>query len=620
VLDIAAGGRSIGAVTAGGAEAVAPTAEDLLGLVDRLAAAGADRCTALARERIRAAVAAGAAPPGLRRLAEALGTVRDDGPTAAVTDLPPPRPPVDGPAPGPVPIALVEAMRGTALALLESTDPAAVASAVGALVEDGRRVIVTAADPVALAAVRDALAPGVHRRSLDRLPALSPADLRELRRLLTGATPGRRARAEQRLPAAEALPAADEVAELCARAVERVEHPDTGPVPPVLDEVLAGLDAGRRAAVVALADAVVRALAAMPPRDRHPWAWRLLPELVLNQRREALDELFADAGAAVLALDEARTEPPVIVTGRVPDDALATLGRYLEFLEGGGRRRSCFRSPAQRDVQPVLSRTSVGSRRAETPADVRRVIDHLETAGRLRRVDARCAQLGLRAPRNELELIGLTGDLAAVTAAVTAVAALRHDVLFLAADSPVPVPDLDSATGIARAVLAAEGRGGVEAAACALDQLAVELAPPPGAVPAAEVDRVVAALRARDAAGYAAAVAELVPARREAADEARCRALLRTLGEAAPRLADAWSVGRFGLAAFVPVEDLLAALPPPDSADVVVVHRAADLGYERLLLAAVAPRLVATAERGRPVPEAGLLGVLRRVAVPVARP
>jgi hypothetical protein len=182
------------------------------------------------------------------------------------------------------------------------------------------------------------------------------------------------------------------------------------------------------------------------------------------------------------------------------------------------------------------------------------------------------------------------------------------------------VPDLDSATGIARAVLAAEGRGGVEAAACALDQLAVELAPPPGAVPAAEVDRVVAALRARDAAGYAAAVAELVPARREAADEARCRALLRTLGEAAPRLADAWSVGRFGLAAFVPVEDLLAALPPPDSADVVVVHRAADLGYERLLLAAVAPRLVATAERGRPVPEAGLLGVLRRVAVPVARP
>jgi hypothetical protein len=608
VLDIA---------TAGGAAADGLDAGDgVQRLVDRLAAAGSDRCTALARDQIRGTIAAGAAPPGLCRLAEALDAVPPEA-AGRLAGLPPPRSPLDGPAPVRAPVPLVEAMRGTALAVLDSTDPAVVGAAVAALVADGRRVIVTSAEPAALGAVRAALPPDVLDRSLDRVPAPTPADLRELRRLLTAATPARRARADQELPDADALPAVEEVAELCRLATAPVEEPAGPPVSPVLDEVLAGLDPDRRAGVVATADAVIRALAAMPPIDRHPWAWRLLPELVLNQYRAAVEELFADATAAVLALDAARREPPVIVTGRVPADALPALQRYLEFLEGGGRRRALLRSPAQREVQPVLGRTAVGSRRPESAAEVRRVIGHLETAARLRRVDARCAELDLHAPRTELELIGLAGDLAAVTAAVNAVAALRHDVLFLAADSPVPVPDLDTATRIARAVLAAEGRGGVDAAARALDRMADALAPPAAAA-ADEHVRAVATLRGRDAAGYAAAVAGLAAARREAVDEARCRGLLRALSQAAPRLAGEWGAGRFGLAAFVPVEDLLAALPPPDSADVVVVHRAAGLGLERLLLAAVAPRLVATADPDDRPGGSGLLGVLRRIAAPVA--
>jgi hypothetical protein len=387
----------------------------------------------------------------------------------------------------------------------------------------------------------------------------------------------------------------------------------------VLAEVLAGLDPARRSAVGRLAGAVSRALAAMPPRDRQPWAWRLLPELVLGRYRGAVEEMLDDATAAVLALDGCRTLPPVIVTDRVPPDALDTLHRYLEFLDEGGRPRAYFRPPAQREVQPVLGRVSVGSRRPETAADLRRVIEHLETAGRLSRVDARCAELDLRAPRTELELIGLTGDLAAVTAAVHAVAALRHDVQFLAPDSPVPVPDLDSAVRIARAIQDADERGGADAAAAALDRLADELAGRvTGAARAPEHVRAVAALRDRDPDGYAAAVAALSAARREAADAVRCRRLLGALTGAAPRLADAWSCGRFGLAAFVPVEGLLATLPPPDSADVVIVHRAAGLGPERLLLAAVAPRLVATADPSDRSTGGDLLGVLRRIATPVS--
>lgn len=599
MLDVAA---------ASGAE---ETRAQLLGLVDRLAGADPDRSTALAREQIRATVEAGAAPPGLRRLAEALA--------AATPDLPPPRRPADDRAPSPEPVPLVEAMRGTALALLDDTDPRVVAAAVDALVADGRRVIVTAADRIALGAVREALDADVHARSLDRIPAVPAADLRELRRLLTAATPARRARADQELPADEVLPRVAEVAELCRRLAAAPAPPaDAPPVPPVLAEVLAGLDPARRTTVGRLAGAVTRALAAMPLRDRHPWAWRLLPELVLNRYGGAVEEMLDDATTAVVTLDGCRTLPPVIVTDRVPPDALDTLRRYLEFLDGGGRPRPYFRPPAQREVQPVLSRTSVGSRRPESAEDIRRLIEHLETAARLRRVDLRCAELDLRAPRTELELIGLTGDLAAVTAAVRAVAALRHEVQFLAPDSPVPVPDLDSAVRIARAIQDADDRGGADTPARALDRLADELAGRvAGAAVSPEHARAVAALRERDPAGYTTAVTALSAARREAADEARCRRLLDALSGAAPRLADAWRGGRFGLAAFVPVEGLLAALPPPDSADVVLVHRAAGLGPERLLLAAVAPRLVATAGPGDRSAGGDLLGVLRRIATPV---
>jgi hypothetical protein len=201
-------------------------------------------------------------------------------------------------------------------------------------------------------------------------------------------------------------------------------------------------------------------------------------------------------------------------------------------------------------------------------------------------------------------------------------------VLFLAPQSPVAVPDLDATLRVASAILAVRERGAVLDTCRRLDRMADELArriPVRSITP--EHVRAVAALRKRDADGYAEAVAGFGVARREIRDEARCRALLAALADAAPGLAEAWTVpdggpaaapGPFGLVAFVPTERLLAALPPPDSADVVVVHRAGGLGLQRLLLAAVAPRLLATGgAAGSAAPAADLLGVLRRAAAPV---
>jgi hypothetical protein len=370
---------------------------------------------------------------------------------------------------------------------------------------------------------------------------------------------------------------------------------------------------------------VTRAVAALPERERHPWAWRLLSDLVHNTRG-AVDELLADAGAAVRELVLARSAPAVAVTARLPEQALDLLGGYLEFLGGGGRARAYFRAAPQRDVEPVLSRVTVDGRRPESADDVRRVVAHLRTAARLRRVDALCPEVGLPRPRTEAELVAMAEDLAAVAAAAGAIAALRHDVLFLADGSPVEVPDVDAALRVAAAVLAAGERAAVRGVGRQLDRMADELARSvPAAATAPEHARAVAALRAHDAAAYAAAVDGFAAARREVRDETRRRELLDRLAGAAPRLAEAWADGTAtgpaapGFAAFVPADQLLAALPPPDSADVVVVHRAAGLGLDRLLLAAVAPRMVAAGAvpDGRPAVATDLLGVLRKAAAPV---
>ncbi|MGH3629080.1 MAG: hypothetical protein ACRDRL_16790, partial [Sciscionella sp.] len=93
-----------------------------------------------------------------------------------------------------------------------------------------------------------------------------------------------------------------------------------------------------------------------------------------------------------------------------------------------------------------------------------------------------------------------------------------------------------------------------------------------------------------------------------------------------PRLATAWAalderapVG-LGLAWFVPIDALLSALPEADTTDVVLVLGAARLGVERLLLSAVAPRMMAVTGRGeRSDGTSNLLSVLQRASALVIR-
>jgi hypothetical protein len=580
--------------------------EGLLVVVDRLGAAGSDRAAARAHEQIRRAVTARAPLPGLRRLAANLAAV------AAGELAPPPRHPADEPG------SVVAAVRENPLMILDGVEPAEVAATVAALVDDGRRVVVTADDAASLGAVRGLLPAAVTDRVVGALPTLDPADLHRLRGLLATSTTARRERAGQQLPDPAAFPAANAVAQLCATAVRT-----TSPGVEVIADVLGELDADRRSAVTAIAQCVRRALTVLGTHAE-PWIWELLGDLVVGRHRSEFDRLVLSTAQALSTIDDGRGDPPVRATGRLPEGSVDALVAYLDFLESGGRARSYFRSWVQRDVEPVLQLLQVGDHEPATPNELRIVLTHFELGERLVAVDNDCAALDLPTPQNVDELTALSRVLTDIGAAARSVAALRHDVLFLRPGSPVSVPDVASAEQFAGAVLDYDEHGSPREAAERLDALAdtlAALAPPQATAP--EHARAVAALRARDPGGYAVAVDDLVGAHLAQRDERRTAALLAGLGS--EPLARAWTArgdrapGHFGLAWFVPVERLLTDLPPPDRADVVVVLDAGRVGIDRALVGAAAPRLLAVAAPGSRAGGSTLLGLLSRASALVIR-
>jgi hypothetical protein len=578
-------------------------AADLAVFVDRLAAAGSDRPTAAARVQIRRTIAEGSIPPGVRRLAEALA--------ASVDRAPAPRRPAEDDA------SIVDAMRSNSLIVLDEVDSGSLAETLDLLLADGKRVLVTGPDQQLAMKIRQELPPRTAGRVLDRLPALPTGEMRELRSLLATSTPRRRSRAGQELPTAADLPDPALVAELCRQSNRPY---DTGRGAGLVPGLLAGLDPDRRGAVTSVAHLVDRSLAALPSVGECGWAWRLLSDLVLAQHRPAFEGLLEDSAQAMAAVERGRDAAPVTFTVRPADNVLGLLRHYRDFLSGGGRCRTYFRSSIQREAQPVLAGIRVAGRVPASLNELNRVVDYLELGEWLRRVCTGCVELGLPAPRDDGELRRLHDVMLRVAAAVRSVSALRHDVLFLAADSPLSVPDVETAADVAAAVLDYERNGSAVDARRQLDSMADRLAGCCPAVAAApEHEQACTALRERDPDSYAAAVDALVAARREQRDEMRRGALLQRLGMVAPGLASAWaalaesSPTALGVAVFRPMDELLDELPPPDSVDVLLVLGAAALGVEHLLLAAAAPRLVAAVGPDeRPGPAPTLLSVLHR--------
>ncbi|WP_165438550.1 hypothetical protein [Pseudonocardia sediminis] len=580
--------------------------ESLVAFTDRLAATGrAGAALRAARTRIAEDVRAGRIPAGLRRLALSLNT-----------PLPPrPRRSDDEPE---TPASVV-AEEG--LVVLSGASDDELVEALGALLGRGMRVVVTAADPGVPRALRGRLPAALAAYAVEELPSLDPAELRRLRRLLATSTPDRRIRGRQELPAADVLPAREDIAGCCARAARTVDGADAEEAR-VLPSLLRDLDAERRAAVTAVGRCVGRTVGGLNASPHVGWLRPAVYQLVHNVHRAEYEQLQSLAAQQRDGLERFSGGPEVVETGPVPDDAVVVVREYLYFLTEGGRSRSYFRPAAQREAQPVLSRFRVGGAVPQSAQDVGAVAFHLDLAGRHHEIERLCQVLAIPTPHGPNDLRELIDALDVGAAAARSVGALRHDVLFLQQGSPVVVPDLTAAERVARAIVDYDEHGDPAEAADELDRQADELAVVvPARAMAPEHERAVAALRAHDADAYGEALDELEAARRDAADQHACDELLARLRTDAPALSDAWAAasgargGGYGLLCFAGSDTLLSALPAADSADLVVVLGAGALSADALLLTAVAPRMVAVVgEERRATSGTTLLEVLNQAS------
>src|SRR6185295_9738847 len=89
-----------------------------------------------------------------------------------------------------------------------------------------------------------------------------------------------------------------------------------------------------------------RLCAALAARSE-AWVWELLADLAHGRRRSAFDALVQSTAQALTTIDDGRDDPPVRITGPLPEDAIDILVANLEFREAGGRTRGPFRAAVQ---------------------------------------------------------------------------------------------------------------------------------------------------------------------------------------------------------------------------------------------------------------------------------
>lgn len=579
--------------------------ESLVAFVDRLSAAGDGRqAVEAARARITRDVRADEPPAGVRRLASSLHTPV------------PPRPRSSSDEPETV----VSLVPDEGLVVLSGARDDEVVETIAGLVRRGLRTIVTATGADQPDVVRRRLPDAVSARVVDRLQPIPGPDLRRLRRLLSTSTPARRARGRQDLPDDDALPDPAEISACCERAARVVEGSESTEGS-LLAELLRDLDAERREAVTQVGRCVGRTVGALNESPHAAWLRPVAARLVHNHNRSEFDGLQVLAARQREAAEHLTTAAGVTEEATPPANAVAVLREYLTFLQSGGRTRTYFRSLAQREAQPVLRAFRVNGAVPRTAEEVVAVLRYLDVRDRQAEIEQACAQVGVPVPEQPSHLDELIDALGVAAAAARSVGALRHDVLFLQNDSPVAVPDLPTAERVAAAIVDYDEHGDPAEASDELERIADRLealSSDPDRTPP-ELTAAVEALRAHDPDAYIAALDEIGAARRQGEDQKACEELLGRLAASTPELARAWSDGSedgYGLLCFAAVDSLLADLPAPDSADVVVVLGAGALQADALLLAAVAPRLVGVVGDEPRAPSSGttLLEVLNQAS------
>lgn len=381
-------------------------------------------------------------------------------------------------------------------------------------------------------------------------PSLTTAEMFELRSLHTAGTPQRYSRRDQRLPAVDTLPSADEFADAVS-AARRAEELADG------SEQLARqlCDLGETVVndvgmIVGVAAVVLHDLQ-MPPRltdwDQGDWRTRALGDLFSGRN----NSLWQHVGASAHEAGEVLRQLTALGMRRVriPDLSLDEAARLnsagtalYEHLSSGGHIRRRFVPAVQREAAPLLDNCTVDGRAPADAAELEVVLVMLrarlttaELVQRWSHVGVRAAVDGQPIPAVLSTLVDFDNDLARLKEVDNA----RHAADRLLRKHGIRLAELSRPDGwdkLYRSVDAARALLDAKRGMAALDQIWVRLPP---AVPEdpPELRELRRAVRSRDSDQYEHAIESLRRAADEQRTQQRCDELHAKLHHFHPNLA-----------------------------------------------------------------------------------
>jgi very-short-patch-repair endonuclease len=385
-------------------------------------------------------------------------------------------------------------------------------------------------------------------------PAASPlsiADAVELRTLLLGATPQRRARPAQQVPDPRTLPSTEQFATAIqdARVGEQGSHDRQDSA----ERALAGLGAEALATTIRHVAAASEAQSrrglpdTLDKWDPADWRTRALADR-LGRRNALLWEQVVDSRAAIGESQRALAQLDLLQVN-TPQLAPAELARMIsvgqelhEFLARGGRLQRCFPTKRRKQARPLLKACTVDGRTPSDAADIVAVLAVLRAKLAAEVAIDRWAQVGVAVDDGQLSVrLARLADLYAELDVVAAIGTARDCVDDLLRQHGIDyrlfnAADWDSISKAARLAPS------LERAKRAVDWLAdlqaeVERLRQAGNAPP-ELEQLSQAIRTQDSNTYQRSLQALQLAHSEQGEQRRCMELLDGLCAAHPLLAE----------------------------------------------------------------------------------
>lgn len=367
---------------------------------------------------------------------------------------------------------------------------------------------------------------------LPDIPPLDLAELLDLRRTLTEPVLVRETRLRQWFPEPSGILPAHEFAVLVHAVQQAQENVEISSQDHPTDLDLTRMTSATVTVVAQATSQLDGILHRLGPRVLthrqidEPWIRRAVEDRLSHRHRGVWDGLLAEKDQAATLLEDFRRRGLAVVDLELDDltlgqqRGLLERGRALQaYLSVGGKIKRFLPDKAQTRAKDFLARVRVNGAEAataETVAIAVHACDVRITTGQL--VD-RWTDTGIAldaAPARTREVLSELADRVTTLAAVDDLAHLADEIA-AALNQDGLVVDLTSLTALAEVRAAVEvtlARLRLTEAAGRLERLTDALTPPSEhAVPAPEIDDLVAAIQRHDSAGYAQARARLDQAR-----------------------------------------------------------------------------------------------------------